>query len=199
MTRTGMSCGVSRQSANPNPNPSSDAKPKPKPKPKPKSKPRLKPKPNHRYLNLPAVRTALHVRPQAGVWTPCSQTLNDAYSCSDTLVNVAPLYHKLLADTPKPRRLLVYSGDVDGVVPTLASKRWVDSMPGKTLIRDWAPWRAGDGQIGGWGMGWRVGKGALVFATVRGAGHQVPAYQPARASQLFQSFLHAGELPPGDV
>ena len=155
----------------------------------------------------------MHVRPEAAPWSPCSQSLNDAYSCSDTLVNVAPLYRALVPE----RRVLVYSGDVDGIVPTLASRRWIASIEGGlTQTHAWQPWLASDGQIGGWKLRWvpeedgtegREGRGRrgrrlggeggvggeLVFATVRGAGHQVPAYQPMRAFELFETFLEASE------
>lgn len=43
--------------------------------------------------------------------------------------------------------------------------------------------------------GYVIGYKGLVFATVRGAGHMVPYYQPRRALALFSSFLE-GELPP---
>lgn len=48
-----------------------------------------------------------------------------------------------------------------------------------------------DAQVGGWTLSW----GNLTFATVRGAGHMVPATQPARALQLFASFLSGTSLP----
>ena len=47
-------------------------------------------------------------------------------------------------------------------------------------------------QVGGYT---EVYKGDLTFATVRGAGHQVPSYQPARALVLIQSFLDGTPLP----
>jgi serine carboxypeptidase-like clade II len=43
--------------------------------------------------------------------------------------------------------------------------------------------------------GYVVGYKGLVFATVKGAGHLVPYYQPRRALELFSSFLE-GKLPP---
>jgi serine carboxypeptidase-like clade 2 len=43
--------------------------------------------------------------------------------------------------------------------------------------------------------GYVVGYKGLVFATVKGAGHMVPYYQPHRALALFSSFLE-GKLPP---
>ena len=35
----------------------------------------------------------------------------------------------------------------------------------------------------------------LTFASVRGAGHEVPLFQPKRAFILFKSFLTGKELP----
>ncbi|KAK0577170.1 hypothetical protein LWI29_028959 [Acer saccharum] len=43
--------------------------------------------------------------------------------------------------------------------------------------------------------GYVVGFQNLTFVTVRGAGHFVPSYQPARALVLFSSFVN-GKLPP---
>jgi carboxypeptidase C (cathepsin A) len=148
-----------------------------------------------KYLNLRAVQQALHVRKEwVGPWEECSQVLNNAYSCPDTLVSMVPLYHSLLK---QGRSVLVYSGDVDGIVPTLASKRWVDSMGSgkKTELEQWHAWTGSDGQLGGWKMKWNIGSdgksgGNLTFATVRGAGHQVPMFQSQRADDLFGRFLN---------
>ncbi|KAK6946142.1 Peptidase S10, serine carboxypeptidase [Dillenia turbinata] len=43
--------------------------------------------------------------------------------------------------------------------------------------------------------GYAVGYENLTFVTIRGAGHFVPSYQPARALTFFTSFLE-GKLPP---
>lgn len=48
---------------------------------------------------------------------------------------------------------------------------------------------------------WQVGgytevyKGDLTFATVRGAGHQVPSFKPKRALSLITHFLAGTPLP----
>ncbi|GJN41069.1 hypothetical protein PR202_gn00394 [Eleusine coracana subsp. coracana] len=57
-------------------------------------------------------------------------------------------------------------------------------------------WNASDPQQHAASVGgYVVGYDGLVFATVRGAGHMVPTYQPQRALTLFSSFLQ-GKLPP---
>lgn len=46
-------------------------------------------------------------------------------------------------------------------------------------------------QVGGYVVEYK----GVVFATVRGAGHLVPSYQPGRALTMIASFLQ-GTLPP---
>lgn len=41
----------------------------------------------------------------------------------------------------------------------------------------------------------QVYKGEMTLATVRGAGHQVPSFQGARALSLFKHFLDGTPLP----
>lgn len=48
-------------------------------------------------------------------------------------------------------------------------------------------------KVGGYAVGYKN----LSFVTIRGAGHFVPSYQPARALAFFSSFL-AGKLPSAD-
>lgn len=61
-------------------------------------------------------------------------------------------------------------------------------------------WYILQGSDGNWLWHWQVGgwtevyKG-LTFATVRGAGHEVPLFEPKRALVLFRSFLAGKELP----
>jgi serine carboxypeptidase-like clade 2 len=43
--------------------------------------------------------------------------------------------------------------------------------------------------------GWTEVYEGLTFATVRGAGHEVPLFKPRAALQLFKSFLAGKPLP----
>jgi serine carboxypeptidase-like clade 2 len=45
--------------------------------------------------------------------------------------------------------------------------------------------------------GWTEVYEGLTFATVRGAGHEVPLFKPRAALQLFKSFLAGKPLPKG--
>ena len=50
-----------------------------------------------------------------------------------------------------------------------------------------------DGQVGGYATIYDTPKN-FTWATVRGAGHMAPLYQPLRVFNLFSRFLH-GEAP----
>ncbi len=62
------------------------------------------------YLNRKDVRDAMHVHPNAGTWSVCTDAIN--YSMDDLLASMLPLYPKLIA---AGLRVWVYSGDVDGI------------------------------------------------------------------------------------
>jgi serine carboxypeptidase-like clade 2 len=54
----------------------------------------------------------------------------------------------------------------------------------------------GAGEVGGYVVQYKgKEKGSLSLVTVRGAGHEVPSYQPKRALVLVQGFLAGKTLP----
>jgi serine carboxypeptidase-like clade 2 len=133
------------------------------------------------YLNLPAVQAAIHANisyPYYG----CSPFVN--YSYADVLASEIPVYQKLLAAQP-PLQILVFSGDVDGIVPTAGTRAWLSKYFGGDVVKPWRPWFDTTGQTGGYVTVYE----GLTFATVRGAGHMVPGTQPQRSLDLFSRFL----------
>ncbi|XP_022765961.1 serine carboxypeptidase-like 40 [Durio zibethinus] len=66
-------------------------------------------------------------------------------------------------------------GDTDGALPVTCS-RYVINKLGTPIKTAWYPWYT-RGEVGGYTVGYEN----LTFVTVRGAGHFVPSYQPARA------------------
>ncbi len=75
------------------------------------------------YLNLAAVRAALHVD-SPNVWTDCSTVVS--YNYSDVEKSVIPLYHYFIATNAI--KILVYSGDVDAIVPYTGTRQWVADL-----------------------------------------------------------------------
>lgn len=78
------------------------------------------------YLNDPLVQAALHVLrpdpadPSAQIttrWAECDDTVNGHWSFSDYLSDTTALYGRVYQHAHKPKgfKMLVFSGDVDGV------------------------------------------------------------------------------------
>ncbi|KAJ0083401.1 hypothetical protein Patl1_30160 [Pistacia atlantica] len=86
-------------------------------------------------------------------------------------------------------RVWIYSGDVDGRVPITLSRYSINTLnlPIQTV---WHPWYIND-EVGGYVVEYE----GVTPATVRGAGHLAPSYQPERALLMISSFLQ-GILPP---
>jgi len=131
------------------------------------------------YLNRADVQRAIHANiPYA--WHDCSSRVNYAYS--DVEKSVLPLYQDFFKNTNL--RILIYSGDVDAIVPYSGTREWVYKL-NRPIVDPWKPYYIGK-QVGGY---FTVYKG-LTFATVRGAGHMVPGTQPQRGFEMFRHFLH---------
>lgn len=72
-------------------------------------------------------------------------------------------------------RILHYSGDTDGAVPTIGTKRWVELLQSPVKAGgEWRNWLDAEYQVGGFVVNHEV----LDFATVRGVGHMAPQWKP---------------------
>ncbi|KAJ4843424.1 Serine carboxypeptidase-like 40 [Turnera subulata] len=138
------------------------------------------------FLNRPEVQEALHanVTKLTHDWEPCSDIITKWLDSPTTII---PLLREFMASG---LRVWVFSGDTDGRVPVTSTLYSINAMklPIKT---EWHPWY-NSGEVGGYTQ---VYEGDLTFATVRGAGHQVPTYQPLRALALVMHFLGGTPLP----
>ncbi|XP_022932140.1 serine carboxypeptidase 24 [Cucurbita moschata] len=139
-----------------------------------------------KYYNLKEVQMAMHAN-VTGIpykWTACSDILLKNWK--DSQDSMLLTYKELIA---AGLRIWVFSGDTDSVVPVTATRFALNhlNLPIKTR---WYPWYS-RGQVGG---RTEVYEG-LTFATVRGAGHEVPLIQPQRALTLFRAFLSGKQLP----
>ncbi|THF98221.1 hypothetical protein TEA_011952 [Camellia sinensis var. sinensis] len=138
------------------------------------------------YLNRADVQEALHanVTKLSYDWEPCSEVIRHWEDSSSTII---PLLQEFMENG---LRVWVFSGDIDGRIPVTSTKYSINKMK-LHLKTPWHPWYL-NGEVGGYT---EVYKGDLTFATVRGAGHQVPGYQPARALSLIVHFLAGTPLP----
>lgn len=90
-------------------------------------------------------------------------------------------------------RILHYSGDTDGAVPTIGTKRWIKMLNSPVVEGGhWRPWMDGD-QVGGFIENREV----LDFATVRGVGHMAPQWKPKGVQEMVTGWIwNNGQLKP---
>jgi serine carboxypeptidase-like clade 2 len=103
------------------------------------------------------------------------------YSRSDLLTSMIPVYQYLMAQPNL--RMLVFSGDVDAIVPVTGTRKWLASLD-MPITEAWRPWTV-NGQVGGYFTQYEH----LAFTTVRGAGHMVPYTQPDRGFHMFKQWI----------
>ena len=144
------------------------------------------------YMNRPDVQAALHANSsgntQPGPWVTCTPRID--YSREDLLSSMLPVYAQLLNDYKIEKiEMLIYSGDLDAIVPIIGTRRWIQMLD-LEVEEKWRPWRSSTLQVGGW----TVKHEGLTFASVRGAGHMVPYTQPERAFYLFSQWVHGKPL-----
>ncbi|KAM3258012.1 hypothetical protein ACQJBY_050002 [Aegilops geniculata] len=131
------------------------------------------------YLNDPEVQKALHVRTTK--WAGCTDL-----HWKDSSASIVPTLKWLMGHG---LRVWLFSGDFDSVCPFTATRYSIHDL-GVDITEPWRPWTANK-EVGGYVEAYT---GGLVFVSVRGAGHQVPYFQPEKALILFSSFLK-GTLP----
>ncbi|XP_066392524.1 serine carboxypeptidase II-3-like [Miscanthus floridulus] len=134
------------------------------------------------YFNSPEVQKAIHARIKTH-WSNCTRFLP-----KDTPKTMVPTISWLVNTR---LRVWVYSGDMDYVCPITVMRYSVKDL-NLTVTKPWRPWYTPANEVGGYIQQY---EGGFTFASVRGAGHTVPSFQPKRSLVLFYSFLK-GVLPP---
>ncbi|XP_037486798.1 serine carboxypeptidase-like 7 isoform X2 [Triticum dicoccoides] len=91
-------------------------------------------------------------------------------------------YHRNV--TANGYRALVYSGDHDSVVPHLGTQAWVRSLD-FPIVDEWRAWHL-HGQSAGFTVSY---SNNMTFATVKGAGHTAPEYEPEKCFAMFSRWI----------
>jgi len=134
------------------------------------------------YLNRADVKEAIHVN-SAVTWEECSTTIK--YKTGDRHHDMTPNYNYLI-DGKYGLDILVFSGDDDDVCATIGTQDWIWGLGYKVAGKAWEAYEV-SGQVGGYLTKWKNTK--FAFATVHGAGHEVPAYKPEIAYWLWENYL----------
>ncbi|ONK61347.1 uncharacterized protein A4U43_C08F28920 [Asparagus officinalis] len=137
------------------------------------------------YLNLPKVQEALHanITSLPYPWTVNSSVIKEWKNWYPT---ITPLVKKLMANGT---RVWLYTGDTDSVAPITLTDYFIERLNVTEQTSSY-PWYS-EGEVAGFAVGYEN----LTLVSVRGGGHFVPSYQPARALTLFSSFIKQ-EMPP---
>eukprot|EP01103_Thecamoeba_quadrilineata_P009174 TRINITY_DN18891_c0_g1_i1.p1 TRINITY_DN18891_c0_g1~~TRINITY_DN18891_c0_g1_i1.p1 ORF type:complete len:487 (+),score=66.30 TRINITY_DN18891_c0_g1_i1:3-1463(+) len=131
------------------------------------------------YLNQPDVQEAIHVFNAPVQWSACSSIINY------TVVyhSVLPIYLEFFKQRPD-LDILVYSGDVDvATVPFAMTQKCLWDLQ-RPIKNKWQPWYVNEATAG-----YFEDTDRFTFATLKGAGHEAPAYQTLNAYNLFSRFL----------
>lgn len=81
-------------------------------------------------------------------------------------------------------RIMKYSGDTDGAVPTYGTRQWI-KMLDWPVTEYWAPWYT-NGQVSGYQQSYD----GLDFITVKGVGHMAPQWAREPVQQMITEWIH---------
>lgn len=132
------------------------------------------------FLNRQDVRTALNIPNTMDTFELCGG-INYFYQLEGSVW----IYPVLKAYGYK---ILIYSGDTDGAVPTLGSRRWIQNQ-NWPVTKAWRPWVT-DQQT----SGFIVEYDKFMFATVHGVGHMAPQWKRKDVTKLISAFVHGEDI-----
>lgn len=132
------------------------------------------------YLDRNDVREILHVTEKRGGWEACTR-----FNYERLPQGTIELYPKIKA---AGYRILKYSGDTDGSVPTLGTNQWIENLGWDVKI-DHDPFII-DGKV----AGFYTLRDGLEYVIFHGAGHLVPLWMRKETQYVFNQWLN-GERP----
>lgn len=133
------------------------------------------------YLNKQEVRDALHIPSNVRDWAECSD-IDFPYDEKASLWAWKEL-------RGQGYKMLKFSGDVDGAVPTAGTRHWIQDTdwPVTEASREW------DDEDGLF-AGLIEVRDDFTFATVHGAGHMVPQFRPKQGYHLIMNFVKGNKI-----
>jgi len=145
------------------------------------------------YLNRADVQAALHIRADKVLTKPWTDCAGDDITYTASSVNVLSNYLRPIfnATTPEQFRVLIFSGDEDiATCPAPITQACLGELDADVVrTAPWQPWT-----FNGITAGYFEQFDRYTFATVKGAGHTVPQYQPKTTFQLISRWLANASL-----
>ena len=140
-----------------------------------------------KYLNRNDVKKAIHAKKLKVKWKACSDSVK--YKNHDSHHSQVPIINKMLNDKDLMHLdVFIISGTNDSICGTTATQEWIDTLD----IKPKKIWRQYfiNKEPSGYLSTYKADKHkTFTFATVNGAGHEVPMYKPEAAFHLMKKFL----------
>lgn len=127
------------------------------------------------YLNSATVRQLLHIPDHVQAWDLCTNSIG----YDSGLKGSQWIYEALRGKY----RILFYSGDTDGAVPTYGTLQWMNEL-NWNITEEWRPYTV-DGQVGGY----LEARDGMTLGTVHGAGHMAPQWRRSQTYHLIFNWL----------
>ena len=139
------------------------------------------------FLNDAEVRTAMHIPTTVQEWTMCKDNFNYTMfeNATMSIWDNQDLYNKY--------RMMKYSGDKDGCVPTTGTLGWINSL-GRPKS-DWRAWFLEDKKTL---AGYTQEHDGLTFISVHGAGNKGTQDHREAGLIMINYFMSGQELPKKD-
>lgn len=131
------------------------------------------------FFNQANVRKALHIPTTVGVWQECSDEViyDSLHKASEWIYPI--IRHRM--------RILHYSGDTDGAVPTYGTQQWMHEL-GWEIIKPWRSYYVDKQVAGSYTM-----RDGMDFGTIHGCGHMAPQWKRPQTWHLIFSWISKQE------
>ena len=139
-----------------------------------------------KYFNRQDVRNALHIK-TSQTWELCTDRIK--YT---RLQRASQWIYPTLKQ--HGIRVLHYSGNTDGAVPTEGTRNWIRTL-GWKVTSEYQPYYVRNKQVGGF-VEEREG---ITLATVQGVGHMAPQWYPEASYYVFTQFLDGKHIANPEV
>lgn len=123
----------------------------------------------------------MHIPDYVQAWDLCTEDVNYIIQPKGSQWIYEELQGKI--------RMLHYSGDIDGSVPTMGTLNWINTL-GWDVTEAWRPYHL-EGQIAGYVESY---DGGLTFGSVHGAGHMAPQFKPYETYHLVMNWFHERDI-----
>jgi carboxypeptidase C (cathepsin A) len=134
------------------------------------------------WMNKADVRAALNVPDNYPGWEMCND--HDWWNYSILKIGSQWIYESLKGKM----RMLHFTGDIDGAVPSLGTYDWIQSM-NPDVVADLRPYMY-EGHVAGYIEQYD----GLDYITVHGAGHMVPQDKPKEAFHMITNWIKGNKL-----